>query len=369
MSPFSARIGFQQRVFPLYRAPFFRMMAGECPRGFELFAGLPRPDESIEFCNEVNGLNLVQANNYHIFRGKFYLCWQKNLMQWLENWNPEVLILEANMRYLGQSAAVKWMKARKRPVIGWGLGSQGAIGEQGGMRTEIRKRFINQFQAMVTYSAQGAEQFRGLGFPKDKIFIAHNAVTPRPAYPMPERPKGYTEGRAAVLFVGRLQARKQVDLLIQACALLPEQHKPELWIVGDGPEKESLVSLAGEIYPMAKFYGALFGEALTPIFGAADLFVLPGTGGLAVQQAMSYGLPVMVAEADGTQVDLVRQENGWQIPGGRVSDLTKLLLDALTDPDRLRRMGRESYRIIQNEINIESMVSVFQEAVHSVWED
>ena len=44
----------------------------------------------------------------------------------------------------------------------------------------------------------------------------------------------------------------------------------------------------------------------TAHFAGADLFVLPGTGGLAVQEAMSYALPVIVAKGDGTQEDLVR---------------------------------------------------------------
>jgi len=34
---------------------------------------------------------------------------------------------------------------------------------------------------------------------------------------------------------------------------------------------------------------------------------------------MAYGLPVIVAEGDGTQSDLVRPENGWRIPPKRAS--------------------------------------------------
>ena len=75
-------------------------------------------------------------------------------------------------------------------------------------------------------------------------------------------------------------------------------------------------ALAKQIYPSAEFIGAKHGDELKPYFAEADLFVLPGTGGLAVQEAMSHGLPVIVAKGDGTQDDLVRAENGWQIPPG-----------------------------------------------------
>ncbi len=48
------------------------------------------------------------------------------------------------------------------------------------------------------------------------------------------------------------------------------------------------------------------GRNLDSYFSSADLFVLPGTGGLAVQEAMSHGLPVIMGQGDGTNDDLVR---------------------------------------------------------------
>ena len=96
----------------------------------------------------------------------------------------------------------------------------------------------------------------------------------------------------------------------------------------------------------------------------ADLFVLPGTGGLAIQQAMSYGLPVIAAEADGTQQDLVRPENGWQIPPNDVKSLTDTLKAALSDIKELRKKGQQSYRIVSDEINLEQMVAVFIKALN-----
>jgi glycosyltransferase involved in cell wall biosynthesis len=169
-----------------------------------------------------------------------------------------------------------------------------------------------------------------------------------------------------VLFVGRLQARKRVPSLLKACAGLPAQLRPRLVIVGDGPELENLRSLAQNIYPAAEFPGAKHGADLAPYFLAADLFALPGTGGLAVQEAMSYGLPVIVAKGDGTQDDLVRPQNGWQIQPDDDSALSVALLDALSDLPRLRRMGAESYRIVAEEINLEKMVGVFIRALNAL---
>ena len=126
------------------------------------------------------------------------------------------------------------------------------------------------------------------------------------------------------------------------------------------------MSLAKNIYPQAEFVGVRQGTELAPYFLEADLFVLPGTGGLAVQEAMSYGLPVIVAQGDGTQDDLVRKENGWQIPPNDLPTLLHTMKDALSDVARLRRMGAESYRIVKEEINIEKMVETFVNALNQL---
>jgi glycosyltransferase involved in cell wall biosynthesis len=141
---------------------------------------------------------------------------------------------------------------------------------------------------------------------------------------------------------------------------------PRLVIIGDGPERNALESLSSEIYPDTEFIGAKHGAELKPYFTEADLFVLPGTGGLAIQEAMSYGLPVIVAQGDGTQDDLVGKENGWQIPPDDFDTLVSTMKDALSDAARLHRMGGESYRIVKEEINIEKMVETFVRALNLI---
>jgi glycosyltransferase involved in cell wall biosynthesis len=246
------------------------------------------------------------------------------------------------------------MHKRGRRVLGWGLGAPKQSG--------LWKRFIHQFDGMIAYSQRGAEEYAALGFPHEKIFVAHNSVSPAPAEPMPNRPSTF-DLRPTLLFVGRLQARKRIDSLLRACAEM--ENSPHLLIVGDGPERDALETLAKEIYPTAEFIGAKHGVELKPYFQQADLFVLPGTGGLAVQEAMSYGLPVIVAKGDGTQDDLVREENGWQIEPENYDALVTAMKNALSDTARLRVMGRESYRIVSEEINIEKMADAFVNALNA----
>ena len=357
MIRFAGKLALQQRVLPNYRAPFFDLLASACDGGMSLFTGLPRPAEGITVAKELHISNYILGNNIHLFRGSFYLCYQQGLLDWLKQWNPDALIVEANPRYLSTSSTVKWMHQHNRPVIGWGLGSPPI----NGFRKQRRFTFISQFDAMLTYSQRGADEYAALGFPREKTFVAHNSVSAPPSSPLPSRSSTFNL-QPLILFVGRLQARKRIDSLLRACAQM--ESKPRLIIIGEGPERATLETLAQEIYPSAEFSGAKYGAELKPYFEEADLFVLPGTGGLAIQEAMSYGLPVIVAQGDGTQDDLVRKGNGWQIPPNDFDALVATIKDALSDVARLRKMGAESYRIVKEEINIEKMAQTFVVALN-----
>jgi glycosyltransferase involved in cell wall biosynthesis len=366
---FQGRLAVQQRVLPNYRAGFFDLLAAACQGGLSVFAGQPRPSEAIQSAQGLQVAQWVQAKNLHLFGGRYYLCWQSNLQTWLQVQDPAALIVEANLRNLSTLPGVTWMHLRRRPVIGWGLGIPGLNPPDSGWvntrLTGLRRGFLRQMDAIITYSQAGAQQYRTAGFPADLVFVAPNAVAPRPTTPPPLRPETFA-GSPTILFVGRLQPRKRIDNLLHACAALPQSSQPRLWIIGDGPARAELEALARQVYPQAQFFGARYGDELHSYFTQADLFVLPGTGGLAVQQALSYALPVIAAEADGTQQDLVRPENGWQIPSNDVPALTGALTQALADPLRLRQMGAASYRIVNQEINLENMVQVFLKALAAV---
>jgi glycosyltransferase involved in cell wall biosynthesis len=364
---YPGRLALQQRLLPAYRAPFFEALASACTGGLSLFAGQPLPDEQIAPAQSLQVAQLVQAHNRHLFSpsSPFYQCWQAGILDWLEGWQPQALIVEANPRYRSTPAAVRWMHARARPVLGWGLGALPLSGVLAGWRRRSRQGFLRSLDGVIAYSQRGAQEYRALGFPPQRVFIAPNAVAARPLKPPPERPVAFDKS-PTVLFVGRLQERKRIDLLLQACAALPNELQPRLWIVGDGPERAKLQSLAASLYPQAQFPGARYGEALEQLFIEADLFALPGTGGLAIQQAMSFGLPVIAAQGDGTQDDLVRPENGWRIPQADLGALAGALRAALSSPTRLRQMGAASYCIVAQEVNLERMVEAFLQALAGV---
>jgi glycosyltransferase involved in cell wall biosynthesis len=361
MSRYPGRLALQQRVLPLYRGPFLEMLAAACDGGLSVFAGKPRRLEGIASIAQLNTARYKPGKNLHFLNpsSRYYLCWQCGLVRWLGAWDPDALVVEANPRYLSTPLAVRWMHRRGRPVLGWGLGVQ-RTGNP--IELFLRRNLLSSLDGMIAYSQRGAEEYRALGL--KNVTVAHNAVSPRPQGNPPIRSVGKV-GNPVVLFVGRLQTRKRIDILLRACRELPDDLQPELVIVGDGPARSVFQDLAAKVYPEAFFTGAVHGVELGPFFERADLFALPGTGGLAVQQAMARGLPVIVAEGDGTQDDLVRPENGWQIPPGNQEAFTAVLKEALSNLPRLREMGAESFRVVFEEINLETMVASFVEAVNN----
>ncbi len=361
---YPGKVALQQRVIPAYRAPFFDLLAQYCAGGLTVFAGRPLPVEGITPATRLEVARFVPARNRHFTdpSRNTYLCWQQGILDWLRSEDPDALIVEANPRNLSTWRAVAWMKRRGRRVVGWGLGAPPQPGIAGKLLDAWRRAFLRRLDAVIAYSRRGAVQYHALGMPPERIFVAVNAVAPRPTQSPPTRPPDFAE-KPVVLFVGRLQARKRLDLLFQACAALPPERQPRVIVVGDGPARAHFEALAQQVYPQVEFVGARHGADLDPLFTQADLFVLPGTGGLAVQQALAHGLPVIVAQGDGTQDDLVRPENGWQVPPGDVDALRAVLAEALADPARLRRMGEYSFRIVRDEVNLERMVAVFLKAL------
>jgi glycosyltransferase involved in cell wall biosynthesis len=160
-----------------------------------------------------------------------------------------------------------------------------------------------------------------------------------------------------VIFVGRLIPSKRVDDLIMACSRVPDG--VELLIVGDGTQRPALERVASSVFPTTRFLGERHGRELGKVLALSDLFVLPGPGGLAVQEAMLYGLPVIVGSGDGTQVDLVHEgQNGYLVPDGDIDTLASRIWRVMSDEDLRTALGVEA-RQRAAEWSLDSVVSRF----------
>jgi len=179
------------------------------------------------------------------------------------------------------------------------------------------------------------------------------------------------DNKIVVCFVGRLVRLKGLSFLLHAQKALqksiPNLH---LLIVGYGPEKELLESMAKSFDLKATFTGYVERNEIPSYLSAADIFVNPSlTEGLplTVMEAMAMEKAVVATDVGGTS-DLIRNgENGFLVPPGDVESLATAIRTLALD-DRLRqRMGFAGRNIIVKDFNWDGIVrkveKVYEEAL------
>jgi glycosyltransferase involved in cell wall biosynthesis len=153
-----------------------------------------------------------------------------------------------------------------------------------------------------------------------------------------------------LLFVGRLVKRKGVNVLLESVALLRDDHRLRIRIVGGGPEQQTLQSETQRLGLGDKvvFEGVVSAERVAELFRGCDALVLPAivteTGdteglGVVLIEAMGYGKPVIASKAGGI-VDIVSDgETGVLVPPGDATALAAAIQRAMDNPDELAAMA------------------------------
>ncbi len=172
---------------------------------------------------------------------------------------------------------------------------------------------------------------------------------------------GVQDDQIVLLSSGKLIKRKDPLLVIRAIDLLPEQLKSRirLLIMGDGPLKAELEQSGRKLLgSRVELLGFVNQSSIGKYFKAADMFVLGSsfeTWGLVVNEAMQFGLPVVVSDAAGCVRDLVIEgRTGFSFKSQCDVDCAEKLSILLQDGNRRRSMGAEAKCHIQGYTSYES---------------
>jgi phosphatidyl-myo-inositol alpha-mannosyltransferase len=194
-----------------------------------------------------------------------------------------------------------------------------------------------------------AQQYAGraLGVPLASFRVVPNGVAAarfRDAAPLPDL---VDRGRPLVLFVGRLEARKGLDVLVRAFLRL-RASRPDLrlCVVGDGPERERCERMIpASIRADALFVGTVSQEDLPRYHASADVFASPAVGGesfgIVLLEAMAAGLPVVASAIPGYRTVMQDGRQGRLTPPGDAAALADALEAVLSNPKLRRAMARE----------------------------
>jgi glycosyltransferase involved in cell wall biosynthesis len=151
-----------------------------------------------------------------------------------------------------------------------------------------------------------------------------------------------------IIFVGRLTAEKQVEVILQAMTKLDPALETTFDIVGGGDQRKSLERLAADLglADRVTFHGRTSDAELRALLSRASLFVIASIAELqsiATMEAMASALPIVAADAVALPHLVHDGENGHLFEPGNSAELAARLTDVLTaEPAEYERMQRAS---------------------------
>ena len=161
---------------------------------------------------------------------------------------------------------------------------------------------------------------------------------------------GIPEESYAVLYCGRLSPEKSPLYLIKAYEKVDRPEKV-LIIVGDGELRASLQDyVANNNIESVHFFGFQNRNEIPKFYAASDVLVVPSdqeTWGIVINEALCFGLPVIVSDQVGAARDLVEHGyNGLSFPRGDVQALTNSIKKLMDQDDTERSVMQARSRAI-----------------------
>jgi glycosyltransferase involved in cell wall biosynthesis len=195
---------------------------------------------------------------------------------------------------------------------------------------------------------------------------------------------GSTDAQSApyALFVGRLSSEKGCDVLIRAWATFISNYKPQttdlkpeitpqLFIVGDGPERAALEYRTSDLCPPSSvhFMGLKPKNEVLSLMHNAQFLVLPSLCyegfPMTIVEAYSETLPVVGSDLGGISSVIEHKENGLLFKPGDSKELCQCMQWAFNHEDELQRMGernRETWETRYSaDVNYEFLMEIYRE--------
>ena len=232
-------------------------------------------------------------------------------------------------------------------------------------RMRLYAAAFRRVDAFLTIGSRNRDYYRSFGVPDERMFWAPYGVD-NDWFRMTEPARSLARARVreqiavtdkTVVFASaaKLIERKRPFDLVDAVANLRRRGiDAHALFIGDGELRDAIERRATRagVEDAVCISGFINQTDLPAWYAASDALVLPSdsreTWGLVVNEAMAAGLPVVVSDAAGCSVDLVREgENGFTYPCGDVGALTtQLARIAQMAPDERRALGDRSREIV-----------------------
>lgn len=205
---------------------------------------------------------------------------------------------------------------------------------------------------------QSRQYWASYGVPRERLFFAPHCVdnaywSSKALELLPKRDQirktfGIDDDAPVILFCGKFIPKKQPLMLLSAFAKIRKEMPCWLLMVGDGQLRFAVEQQIHDLgIEDAVLPGFLNQNELPFAYAAGDVFVLPSafheTWGLVVNEAMNFGLPIVVSDQVGCSKDLVKDGwNGFVFAHDDESQLVESLQQLVKDAPLREQFGKHS---------------------------
>jgi glycosyltransferase involved in cell wall biosynthesis len=277
----------------------------------------------------------------------------------VEAWQPDT-ILVYGWAYKSHLKVLRHFK-NKLPVLF--RGDSTLLDEKPGLKSLIRTVYLKWIYKHVDYALytglNNKAYFKKHGLQNKQLVFAPHAVdndrfaiTRDKEVADLKQQLNINEDSLLILFAGKLEDKKDPALLLKSFINLGAANL-HLLFVGNGVLSSQLKQQANA-YPNVHFMDFQNQTYMPVIYQACDIFCLPSKGpgetwGLAVNEAMACGKPILVSDKSGCAADLVKNNiNGYIHKAASVTDITEKLAYLVNiGKIALSQIGKNSKQIIE----------------------
>lgn len=240
-------------------------------------------------------------------------------------------------------------------------------------------RVVDAVIALSTYMANVA--IAG-GADPNKVFIVPNGVDPNEIgvgrrIDEKNSARSVISSTNRILFIGRIEYNKGVDLLVEAFARL-KAHFPHLSLccIG-GPNPTFMRSLRKRIRTLGvedstEFIPPVLRRDLGEFYQSAKLVVIPSrseTQSTVLMESMAASKPVVASDTGGNTMMIVENETGILFPTGDADGLYEALRKILADERQLELMGEAAKRRYTELYSLEKTASQLRQVFFQITGD
>ena len=351
-----------QPIVPEYRVALFEGLAVRFAGKIDLVAAEAIGDD------RSYPLRAMPYDYAHPFKRVGPFLWQSGLsLKGLAR--GDVVVVCGDVHQLSSLWIALCAKLRRIKVVWWG---HHKTATSTGLSTKIRLAMAKVLSdVMLTYTESGRRYLMAHGFKAERVFATGNTVDQEPIKAAIARYDGHDpyKGRPGLLCCSVLRAKVRLDLAIRALAD-ERLSMVVLAVIGEGPMREEYGRVAKEtgVEDRLIWVGATHDqEVMAPWFLSAKAFVYPGSVGLSILHAMSYGLPVVVHDNPEHQMPeyeiMVDGKTGLCFKEGDVRSLADKIAGLLANPSRWKEMSATAQTMAFEKYSMAKMIDNFATAL------